>query len=549
MIAIDITPTTVGEQINTAAVVDASSWPCPTCLSTAFHNWFHGFTQDLIWGEDADLDGDIHDNTVTTTTLITPGSADLSVTGSASSAIVMLDDVVTYTLDVENHGPAMTAATLTDRLPAGATLVSATQVGSFGSCTGTSVITCHWPTLSGIARVTIAARAIAPGMLTNTAVVSGTAFDPNSGNNTVTIETRVNRPPTANAGPDQMKSAGANCLAIVTLDGTASTDLDGDTLTYTWTADNLLPPPPPIVFSSADPSSGAVTGPTPSGPLPVGTHTITLTVDDGHGGRASDTVVVTIRDVTAPTLSGVPAPITIEQSSPSGAPLTLAMPTATDNCGGSVAVSSNAPSMFPPGATTVTFTAVDAAGNSATAVTTVTVVDTTPPTTTIVSPQARDYVHSDVLTFSFSATDGASGLAAGMPKATLDGTPVTNGQGISLLTLGLGMHSFVLTAADAAGNSVNPRVTISIMATLDSLIASVNVFQAQQKIDDSKTVNALLAKLNDAKQAAARGNNTAAKNKLQEFADLVRAQIGRHIAPDAAQVLITDAEYVMGTLQ
>ena len=48
------------------------------------------------------------------------------------------------------------------------------------------------------------------------------------------------------------------------------------------------------------------------------------------------------------------------------------------------------------------------------------------------------------------------------------------------------------------------------------LIASVNVFAGQNKIDDSNTVKSLLAKLNDAKQAAQRGNKTAAINKLQE---------------------------------
>jgi hypothetical protein len=55
--------------------------------------------------------------------------------------------------------------------------------------------------------------------------------------------------------------------------------------------------------------------------------------------------------------------------------------------------------------------------------------------------------------------------------------------------------------------------------------------------------------LNDAKQAAQRGNKTAAINKLQEFIDLVRAQSGRHITADAAQILIADAQYVIGTLR
>jgi uncharacterized repeat protein (TIGR01451 family) len=629
IINIDVTPTTVGAQIDTAAVIDASSWLCPTCISTPFVRWIYGFDQDLIWGADADLDADIHDNTVTTTKVITPGSADLSVTGSASSDVVVLDGTITYTLDVENHGPSTTAATLSDTLPAGTTLISATQTGDWsrGGCTGTTVITCQWWALSpsSVGRLTIVVRATSTGTLTNTAVVSSIGTDPNSANNTVTLATRVNRPPTANAGPDQIVSAGTNCQTMVAFNGTASSDPDGDTLTFAWTIDNLLPPP--ILLSPTDPSVGTVTGPTPTGPLPLGAHTITLTVNDGHGGTASDTVVVTVRDVTAPAFSGVPAPMTIEQSSQSGASFSVSIPTAADNCSGSVVVSSNAPAAFPPGPTTVTFTARDAAGNNATAATTVTVVDTTPPTfsgvpppitveqtgpsgtslvvpkptandsvsgavtvssnapamfppgvntvtftardaagntaitaTTvtvvdtvspalaIASPQARAYLHPDVVIMSFSATDAGSGLAAGMPTAALDGTTVANGQSVNTLTLALGTHNFVLSAVDVAGNSRSQNVAFTVIATIDSLIASVNVFAGQQKIDDSNTVKSLLAKLNDAKQAAERGNKTAAIHKLAEFIDLVRNQSGRHIASDAAQILVSDAQYVIGTL-
>ena len=167
----------------------------------------------------------------------------------------------------------------------------------------------------------------------------------------------------------------------------------------------------------------------------------------------------------------------------------------------------------------------------------------------IASPQARAYLHSDVLTMSFSATDAGSGLAAGMPTAALDGAAVTNNQNISVLTLALGAHSFVLSATDVAGNSRSQNVAFTVIATVDSLIASVNVFAGQNKIDDSNTVKSLLSKLNDAKQAVQRGNKMAAINKLQEFIDLVRAQNGRHITPDAAQILVADAQYVISMLR
>src|SRR5206468_7556196 len=74
-------------------------------------------------------------------------------------------------------------------------------------------------------------------------------------------------------------------------------------------------------------------------------------------------------------------PIVDEQTSPAGASVSVPLPTATDDCRTPV-VTSDPPTVFPPGTTTVTFTATDAAGNSAHAATTVTVVDRTAPSIT-----------------------------------------------------------------------------------------------------------------------------------------------------------------------
>ena len=75
------------------------------------------------------------------------------------------------------------------------------------------------------------------------------------------------------------------------------------------------------------------------------------------------------------------------------------------------------------------------------------------------------------------------------------------------------------------------------------------MFAGQRKIDDASTVRVLLKKLNEAKQAMQGGKKTVAVSKLQDFIGLVQDQRGRHITVDAAQILVSDAQSVIGTLR
>jgi PKD domain len=98
-----------------------------------------------------------------------------------------------------------------------------------------------------------------------------------------------NQPPTASAGPDVEVTA-SGCTAQVLLDGTGSSDPDGDPLTFQWSGD-----------------FGTVTGATPTVELPPGTYTVTLSVADGRGGTASDTVIVTVHPDAPPEIAGATA--------------------------------------------------------------------------------------------------------------------------------------------------------------------------------------------------------------------------------------------------
>ncbi len=102
----------------------------------------------------------------------------------------------------------------------------------------------------------------------------------------------VNKPPVANAGADQRLGTGVgaiDCSANVTLNGSGSSDPDGNALTYAWAW-----------------SGGSVSGASPTVVLPVGSTTITLTVSDGKL-TATDTVVITVIDNTPPVISGLTA--------------------------------------------------------------------------------------------------------------------------------------------------------------------------------------------------------------------------------------------------
>jgi chitinase len=103
---------------------------------------------------------------------------------------------------------------------------------------------------------------------------------------TVTITaSATNAAPVANAGLVQNVQVGA----VVTLDGSGSTDANGDTLTYNWS-----------LTSKPQGSATAIGTPTLIKPTftadVVGTYVATLTVNDGKTSSASSTVAVTAEE-------------------------------------------------------------------------------------------------------------------------------------------------------------------------------------------------------------------------------------------------------------
>lgn len=182
--------------------------------------------------------------------------------------------------------------------------------------------------------------------------------------------------------------------------------------------------------------------------FPVGTTTVTWTVDDAAGGSATATQTVTVVDTTPPSITA-PVDITVEGNTFGGATgVALGSPTVSDIVDSNPTVTDDAPGFFPlgPTPTTVTWTATDASGNSATATQTVTVVDTTPPV--IVASATLPVI-------------------VGAPKSVLGGAAIDIVDPAPSLTnnapdfFPIGTTTVIWTATDATGNEAYFATTVT----------------------------------------------------------------------------------------
>ncbi len=189
----------------------------------------------------------------------------------------------------------------------------------------------------------------------------------------------------------------------------------------------------------------------PAGPFGLGSHAVTLTVSDG-ALEASCGATVTVSDCEGPTVTV--GDVSAEATSASGTAVTYAA-SATDGVDGALPVTCTRPSgaTFPLGASTVTCTATDAAGNSGSASFTVTVRDTTPPSLPALA---------NVTTRANTGTGATVSYTPPVASDAVDGAVAATCAPNSGAAFALGTTTVVCTATDAHNNSSTGTFTVSV---------------------------------------------------------------------------------------
>jgi hypothetical protein len=237
-----------------------------------------------------------------------------------------------------------------------------------------------------------------------------------------------NHPPAAEAGPDKMVFAVPSCLTSVELDGSASSDLDGDTLSFLWTGP----------FGTASGSKPAVL-------VNPGVFLIRLIVSDGKGGSGTDSLTIILRDTIPP----IPDSASLPHITGECAVTITNPPTATDNCAGKIVGATDSLAFTTPGTHSILWRFNDGNGNFATQPQTIIVTDNTAPVPDAPTLPPLGGECFVTITNYPTATDNCAGQIVG---TTTD--PLTYSQ--------KGTYSITWRYQDASGNSVTQPQTVTV---------------------------------------------------------------------------------------
>ena len=281
----------------------------------------------------------------------------------------------------------------------------------------------------------------------------------------VIVVVSTNAAPIADAGSDQSIDCATGSVDV-TLDGSGSSDADGDALTYSWSLGG----------------SEVATSASFTASLAAGSYAYTLTVSDGMESSSDAVSVTVVADTEAPA-------ITLLGDNPMNLGLYLAYTEAgyetVDACGSAVTVAvTGTINVNTPGSDTLTYTATDAGGNFSSVDRVVEVFNTAPTVENAIGSFElsfgdeflsadfdlgavfTDVDTNDVLSYSFSNSNGSAA------SVTLSGSLLT------VSAIDLGATVIEVTATDPWGASVIHEIVVTVDVT--QVLADAVVFGIKQ---------------------------------------------------------------------
>jgi len=254
--------------------------------------------------------------------------------------------------------------------------------------------------------------------------------------------------------------------------------------------------------------------------FPFGSTTVTWTVTDTSGNISQATQVVTLVDTTLPEIFA-PTDIVAEATGLSSTIVELGEATAHDIMG-IASVTEHPSRFFVLGETTITWTATDTSGNSASATQTVTIVDTTSPS--IIAPGS--------ITMEATSSD-SNIITLGNPVSSdLVDIPSISNNAPDLFPLGETIVTWIAT--DTSGNSVSATQTVTIVDTTSPELimpgdVMIGAFSLEKQVEIGEAqandlAGSILTITNDAPNSFPLGDTVVTWNVSDEFGNSASSQ-------------------------
>ena len=340
----------------------------------------------------------------------------------------------TATDDSGNRSSCSSTVTVTDTTPPSISC----PAPATAECTGNGAATVNVANATGsdiCSSVTILGPAGASSYPLGTTSIAFTARD-TSGNQTScssSVTVHDTTPPSIACPPPTTAECTGNGAALVDVPNAIGSDICGGV---------------------------TVSGPAGTNAYPLGTTAIAFSAMDGSGNQASCSSSVVVVDTTPPSIA-CPAPMTAECTGNSSATVDVPNASGDDICGAVFISGPAGANSYPLGTTSIAFTAVDGSGNLASCGSSVTIVDTTPPSISCPAPIVAECT-------------GNGAASVNVPNATaadICGAVTVAGPAGSS-SYPLGTTSLAFTATDAVGQQASCSSSVTVRDTTPPVLTS-----------------------------------------------------------------------------